>query len=202
MKLSLKGLLKYIRRPKKDKNKKIFFTSDLHLDHTNIIKYCHRPFRSKDEMNYILVDNWNKTVSKKDTVYFLGDLAYGRGSRSIDYWISKLNGHIIFIRGNHDKGKSKIVKIRQRYILDYKGYRFLLIHNPYYFPYYPYYVNEEWDGWIIHGHHHNNDIKQYPFINSKNKTINVSTDMTYFKPVDIDYILKKLDKYYEGENHE
>ena len=76
-----------------------FVTSDLHLDHTNIIKYCKRPFMNTEDMNKTLVDNWNNTISNKDTVYFLGDMSFGKGSRSADYWLSKLNGNIFFIRG-------------------------------------------------------------------------------------------------------
>jgi len=72
---------------------KIFFTGDLHLDHANIIKYCKRPFSDVEEMNRTLISNWNNTIGKKDTVYFLGDLAFGRGSRTTDYWLEKLNGN-------------------------------------------------------------------------------------------------------------
>lgn len=54
--------------------KRIFVTSDLHLGHYNIIRYCKRPFNNLDDMNTKLVRNWNSVVSPKDTVYFLGDL--------------------------------------------------------------------------------------------------------------------------------
>ena len=64
---------------------KTFITSDLHLDHTNIIKYCKRPFLDTEEMNQTLINNWNNTISKRDTVYFLGDLAFGKGSKTTDY---------------------------------------------------------------------------------------------------------------------
>lgn len=56
---------------------KVFFTSDCHFDHANIIKYCSRPFESADEMNRQLILNWNKVVQWDDTVFILGDFCFG-----------------------------------------------------------------------------------------------------------------------------
>jgi calcineurin-like phosphoesterase family protein len=42
----------------------IFFTSDTHFHHANIIKYCARPFRDSVEMNDALVNNWNIVLIK------------------------------------------------------------------------------------------------------------------------------------------
>lgn len=41
---------------------RIFFSADCHFDHTNIIKYCSRPFKTIDNMNTEIVKRWNKTV--------------------------------------------------------------------------------------------------------------------------------------------
>ena len=54
----------------------IFFTSDLHLGHENCIRLCNRPFSSIEEMDETLIENWNRKVTGKDTVYILGDLIY------------------------------------------------------------------------------------------------------------------------------
>jgi hypothetical protein len=107
--------------------KSLFFISDLHLDHSNIIKYCTRPFLFYDvrEMNEVLVRNWNSVVKKDDTIYFLGDLVFGRGSHSIDYWLRQFDGNIIFVKGVHDRINGKSCEI-----LNCRNYRFLLIHNP------------------------------------------------------------------------
>jgi len=51
-----------------------YLISDLHLDHENIIEYCSRPFEDVEEMNEVLVKNWNVTVDPDDEVIFGGDL--------------------------------------------------------------------------------------------------------------------------------
>jgi calcineurin-like phosphoesterase family protein len=165
----------------------IFLTGDLHLNHTNIITYCNRPFSSVKEMNRVLVDNWNKTVGKEDMIFYLGDLAFGRNKNKIQYWLKKLNGRVFLIRGNHDKGNLKSVLYFDRCIITYKRKKFLLIHNPR--------QVEHWDEWIIHGHHHNNHLENYPFINCKNKTINVSTELTGFKPISLGDLIDQIEKY-------
>ena len=55
----------------------IWFTSDTHFSHCNIIKYCNRPFKDVDEMNKILIQNWNNVVRPDDIVWHLGDFALG-----------------------------------------------------------------------------------------------------------------------------
>ena len=52
----------------------IYMTSDQHFGHASIIEYENRPFSSADEMNSYMLKKWNQKVSKKDKVYFLGDL--------------------------------------------------------------------------------------------------------------------------------
>lgn len=168
----------------KEENR-IYFISDLHLDHANIIHYCARPFLSSDvkEMNNVLITNWNNTV-KNETIFFLGDLSFGRSSRSVDHWLKKLKGSIHFISGDHDAA----VKNSKDYeILECKNHKFLLVHDPDNLPI-------EWDGWIIHGHKHNNNMKNYPFINGEKKTINVSAELVNYKPISLDFLISlKLD---------
>jgi calcineurin-like phosphoesterase family protein len=166
----------------KEGKSKIFLISDLHLDHANIIKYCNRPFRSVSEMNDFIVNTWNKTVGKNDIVYFLGDMAYGRGSRKTRFWLEKLNGNIVFIKGSHDK--SRHIKFYDRLVLNCRGHRFLLIHNPRDAP-------GDWGDWIIHGHTHNNS-PEYPLVSKKNRTINVSAELLDYKPIQIEDLLKLI----------
>jgi calcineurin-like phosphoesterase family protein len=86
-----------------------FFTSDTHFGHKNIIKYSNRPFKDVDDMNWQIVNNWNKTVSPDDVVYHLGDVALGPWTEW-DNILTRLNGYKILVVGNHDrifKGEKK-----------------------------------------------------------------------------------------------
>lgn len=77
----------------------IFFTSDTHFDHGNIISYCGRPFKDVYEMNSRLIENWNRKIGSKDTVFFLGDFSW----RNPIPFIRELKGDIHFVLGNHDQ---------------------------------------------------------------------------------------------------
>jgi len=80
---------------------KTWFTGDMHFNHTNIIKYCNRPFRDYGEMNEEIIVNWNKRIQHDDHVYILGD--FGMGSvESLCTIAMRLNGKKFLIAGNHD----------------------------------------------------------------------------------------------------
>lgn len=81
----------------------IFFTSDLHLNHENSIKFDERPFKDLEDMHESLIRRYNSTVGPKDIVYFLGDLGIG-SPQDLGKIIRRLNGTKIMILGNHDKG--------------------------------------------------------------------------------------------------
>lgn len=162
--------------------------SDTHFYHEPIIRMASRPFYDIREMNNILVSNWNNTISQKDLVYFLGDLALGRDRDPpkrakpdlTQMFADKLNGKKVFINGNHDPEsfgeKSKII--------EYKGIKFMLVHDPK--------DAQKFDGWVIHGHTHNNDLVNTPFINFEKKTINVSVELIGYKPINFDTIVNLI----------
>jgi calcineurin-like phosphoesterase family protein len=100
----------------------IYFTSDTHFGHDNIIKFCHRPFKDVEEMNSELIRRWNEKVGPDDTIFHLGDFAFG-GSDIWNNILKQLNGHKILIIGNHD-----IKNLREGYMqyFDYVGPQLLL----------------------------------------------------------------------------
>lgn len=85
---------------------KIYFTSDPHFWHKNIIKYCDRPFDSVDDMNETLIENWNRVVGEDDLIFCLGDFSLGRETDTLDV-LQRLNGHKVLIKGNHEKSVMK-----------------------------------------------------------------------------------------------
>lgn len=78
-----------------------FVIGDTHFGHSNIIKYCNRPFRDVEEMDMVLIKNWNEIVSNHDIVIHLGDFALCARERAKEI-CSQLNGKKILIKGNHD----------------------------------------------------------------------------------------------------
>ena len=85
-----------------------WFISDSHFFHNNIIKYCNRPFKSVEEMNMKMIESWNSVVKKNDIVWHLGDFALGPNQKkTIPELVSKLNGRINLVLGNHDHNAVK-----------------------------------------------------------------------------------------------
>ena len=85
------------------KGQKVWFTSDLHLGHRNVIRFCNRPFADEKEMGKSLIENWNNTVGDNDIVFVLGDTFWFNDSRNIKKVLASLKGKTIYILpGNHD----------------------------------------------------------------------------------------------------
>ncbi len=78
-----------------------WFTSDLHLGHSQIIKHCSRPFADSREMDGALIANWNAVVQADDDVWVVGDFAF-RGTKSPGSYLARLTGRKHLIHGNHD----------------------------------------------------------------------------------------------------
>ena len=81
----------------------IFYTADLHLGYFPILHDTARPFTGVPEMDEALISNWNARVGADDSVYIVGDFSYNGGEAPTQY-LSRLNGHLHLIRGNHDTG--------------------------------------------------------------------------------------------------
>ncbi|MCU0628278.1 MAG: 2'-5' RNA ligase family protein [Methanoregulaceae archaeon] len=166
-----------------------FVISDLHLGHRNIIHYCRRPFSSPGEMDDVLIRNWNYRVATRDEVFYLGDLCHGKNAAPASEYLSRLNGRIQIISGNHDEEIEGVVPNLR---LHYGTMEFFLIHDPEKAPC-------DTPGWVIHGHFHNNDMSRYPFINAGTRTINVSAELLDYIPVSIPELCRYLSRIRPGE---
>lgn len=94
----------------------VYFTSDLHLGHENIIKYCNRPFKSVEDMDQAIIDRWNKTVKPEDTVFILGDISFYKNVDRTAAILKALPGEKIAIWGNHDKKIRKDINILTAFV--------------------------------------------------------------------------------------
>lgn len=131
----------------------VFFTSDLHFGHKNIIRFDNRPFFSVEEMDKTLIENWNRKVSADDTVYVLGDISWYNDEKTTEIFAG-LNGHKILIKGNHDRVRGKVRKVFEE-ITDYKeislnGNKIVLCHYPIIF-----FNRHHYGAYMFYGHVHN-----------------------------------------------
>lgn len=80
----------------------VWFTSDTHYGHGNVISYSNRPFDDERDTQEHLILNWNACVKPGDLVYHLGDFALCDEDRAIKI-AKRLQGQKYLIFGNHDK---------------------------------------------------------------------------------------------------
>lgn len=183
-----------------------FFTSDQHFGHTNVIKYCNRPFASIEEMNAELVRRHNAIVKPEDTVFHLGDFSLHH--RAVTEFLPQLNGQHHLIMGNHDslhpvnrRWSNKAGMLQALYRdagfrtvqlsmeFDAMGYGVQLNHMPYleqepgehglkHLEYRP----KDRGAWLLHGHVHT-QWKQ------KGRMLNVGVDQWAYAPVSLEEIV-------------
>lgn len=113
-----------------------FYISDLHLGHQNVIKFDARPFTTTEEMEEVIVVNWNAVVGKDDTTYILGDFCWSKDEKEWIRILNRLNGSKVLIKGNHDlRQMSANLKSKFADIKDYKeitdnGKHVIMCHYP------------------------------------------------------------------------
>lgn len=79
-----------------------FFISDTHFNHSNILEYTKRPYKTLEEMNRALIELWRSRVQPDDYVVHCGDFFMGR-SDDAPAIFAQLTGKIVLTPGNHDK---------------------------------------------------------------------------------------------------
>lgn len=190
----------------------LFFISDTHFSHENILSFKRqdgtsvRPFKTVEEMDETMVDNWNRVVRPQDHIYHLGDVLiksevllgkiirdeYGnpiltQESGKISKCqrepsiLSRLNGHKRLVRGNHDIHRTKdyLKFFEEIYGLRvFPEHKIVLSHAPLW----PGSV-ERW-GRNVHGHLHERTIG-YPYIN-------VSVEQINYTPISLEELKIKM----------
>lgn len=165
-----------------------FFTADWHLGHGNIIKYCKRPFLSKEQleicdlitkglvpqnsfsvppeaiekMNHAIINNTNDVVRENDNLVILGDFCFTKGSDKLsqvaEFRKQIACKNVFFICGNHDS-KEICSKV---FTACYDNYLFKIDGQYVFTSHYP---ARSWDrashgAWMLYGHVHNQLYKE------------------------------------------
>lgn len=164
-----------------------FYISDTHFGHSNMITFLNaegnrvRPFSSIEEMDELMVENWNKVVRPKgDTVYHLGDVVINRRCLAI---LKRLNGRKVLIKGNHD-----IFKLSDYtpYFEDIRAYKVLpasgIIFS--HIPIHDNQLNSRFK-WNCHGHLHQKFVDDRRYLNLCVENIN-------YTPIEFEEIMEIL----------
>ena len=116
---------------------KLFLTSDSHLGHFNICKYCHRPFQSRSEMDQTLIKNWNEVVPEDGIVVHCGDfmLPHNEDIKEYNKYLNRLHGRVLLLRGNHDIASldwvsDKLIAVRDQAMIVVDGVKIFAQHYP------------------------------------------------------------------------
>lgn len=169
----------------------MYFSSDSHAFHNNILKYCKatRLFETIDEMNAALIKAWNRVVTDKDEIYHLGDVSLGDAIQTREF-LRQLRGKKHLILGNHDKVIRANRDIQGYFatIQEYKELKYdrkivVLSHYPFL----------TWNGiyrgsWHLHGHSHNGLAEA----NANLKRLDVGVDSVGFTPISIEAIAELM----------
>jgi len=175
----------------------VFFTSDTHFNHANIIKYCMRPFADKDEMNEALINNWNSVVKENDIVFHLGDFMFGNMNRFWDFR-SRLNGKIYLIHGNHDYELMDKVNVDDGFEIVTSQLNIVINGQKIYLNHFPLLtfdgIYKEKPSWQLFGHVHSNknipgtsaDVKRLDYLLPMQYDVGV--DNNNYRPISFDEV--------------
>ncbi|MBP9692257.1 MAG: hypothetical protein KBD90_02885, partial [Alphaproteobacteria bacterium] len=193
----------------------LYFTSDHHFWHTNIIRPCNRPFGSVEEMNEVLIQKWNDLVGPEDEVYYLGD--FSMAARPVEVYTTRLNGIKFLVPGNHDlchsyHKRSRTLEHHARWIQQYQDWGWTVLPEQMLLMipdlgevklcHLPYSINFEGDKyakwrphddghWLLCGHVHDK-------WKTMHKMINVGVDAWNFQPVSVIEIMGIIQKEYNA----
>lgn len=179
----------------------IYYIGDMHFGHEKVIEYDKRAFSSVDEMDNVLIMNWNRKVSDEDHVYIIGDFAY-RSEYDASHYLKQLNGHKHLISGNHD-----LKTIEDQEAMEYfesvcklgyvndAGRDVVMCHYPL----------AEWNGcrrnknpsYHVYSHIHNriNDISE--FMKSREYALNSGCMINGYTPCTLDELIVNNHKWHD-----
>ncbi len=193
------------KSPFREEVPNVFFTSDVHFGHKNIIRFCNRPFADVDDMDEQLIQLWNATVQPNDVVWQLGDFTFYRNIDKVRSILRRLNGRKKAVLGNHceaitehrksliDEGLFETIVERAR--IKVGSQSIVLDHFP----------GRSWDrsshgAWQLFGHVHG-DMEPY------GKSVDVGVDAPWilghapYRPFSFEEVKAFMDKQEVTEKH-
>ena len=176
----------------------VWFTSDTHFGHENIIRFCGRPVRDAEEMNAELIRRWRETVPDDGIVFHLGDFAHG-GSHLWNDMINALTGRKYLILGNHDIKNlrqgfmNRFELVTQQMTIRVGGQHIILNHNPFLC-----YGGSYRDVWQLFGHVHSGPLSHTGLDHPRLKMLfplqyDVGVDNNDFRPVSFAEVKSKIE---------
>ena len=176
----------------------VYFTSDTHFGHENIIRYCNRPFRNAEEMNAELILRWRETVPEDGIVFHLGDFAHGNARLWNDI-LSALTGRKYLILGNHDMKAlrqgymGRFEHVAQQMTIRVGGQAIVLNHNPFLC-----YGGSYRDVWQLFGHVHSGPASHTGLDHPRLKMLfplqyDVGVDNNDFRPISFAEVKAKIE---------
>lgn len=168
----------------------IFFISDHHFGHANILTFKNsdgtplREFDDVDHMNEIMIQRHNSVVHPGDKVYFLGDVVMSKKTSALQV-LARLNGEKVLIKGNHDQCSAEAYL---QYFKDIRGsHQFeglIMTHIP---------IHPEslarW-GLNVHGHLHSNVVRMQLSQIPDKRYFNVSVERLNYMPISLEELRK------------
>lgn len=164
------------------KGQPLFFTSDEHFCHKNVIEYCSRPFQDVREMDEQLIKNFNEKVPKDGFTVHGGDFFLGRDKKGVrKNYVSRLNGEHFFLMGSHDSwlpnGTShEMVELcvdKQNIVVCHYAMRV--------------WPKSHYNSWLLYGHSHGG-------LPSEGKSYDIGVDNNWYYPVSYEEIRDIMSK--------
>ncbi len=184
----------------------IYISSDLHFDHKRIHEYVPKRLGSSvEEMNEMLIKNFNSVVKPEDKLYLLGDIVFARKkslAESMHRTVARLNGEKFLVMGNHDEEfvdmpdyTKHFSWIKDRHLLRLDNKQFIMDHYPHYT-----WRKAHRGAIMLHGHSHGGIDKA----NRETTRLDVGVDAEFsnYFPLSIDQILDVMkDREYQPVDH-
>lgn len=161
----------------------IYYISDLHFGHANVIAFDMRPFADVEEMDRILIERWNERVSDADDVYVAGDFCY-HAPHPAAWYLGQLKGRKHLVVGNHDwpllqerRAAEMFVSIDSMLEIEDGGRQIVLCHYPM-----AEWRNSRKKSWHVYGHIHNRRDKTYQFMRTVKNSLNAAAAVNGYRP--------------------